>query len=35
MVAEHVTTNHSAHDKMQKESPNDKPNNKLEQNKIT
>ena len=35
MVAEHVTTNHSAHDKMLKESPNDKPNNKLEQNKIT
>ena len=35
MVAEHVTTNHSAHDKMLKESPKDKPNNKLEQNKIT
>ena len=35
MVAEHVTTNHSAHDKMLKKSPKDKPNNKLEQNKIT
>ena len=35
MVAEHVTTNHSAHDKILKASPKDKPNNKLEQNKIT
>ena len=35
MVAEHVTTDNSAHDKMQKESPKDKPNNKPEQNRIT
>ena len=35
MVAEHVTTNHSTPDKILKEYPEDKPNNKLEQNKIT